>query len=122
MDCCDLLDTAPKDENAADGEIPLPHADCWRDHDVPTRIPHSIGSCLMKQDQSAVFVVDDDESVRTAVARALPTVGLEVASFGPTPRIPPEQAPHAPGCTVIDVTLPGTSGIAFAARTAEIEY
>jgi hypothetical protein len=85
-------------------KFPLPHADCWRDHDVPTRIPHSIGSCLMKEDQPAVFVVDDDESVRTAVARALRTVGLEVASFGPTPRIPPEQAPHAPGCTVIDVT------------------
>jgi FixJ family two-component response regulator len=50
----------------------------------------------MKENQPAVFVVDDDESVRTAVARALRTVGLEVASFGPTRDFLQSKQPHAP--------------------------
>jgi FixJ family two-component response regulator len=65
----------------------------------------------MKEDQPVVFVVDDDESVRTAVARALRTVGLEVKSFGSTREFLQSKRPNAPGCIVLDVRLPGASGI-----------
>jgi FixJ family two-component response regulator len=65
----------------------------------------------MKEDQPVVFVVDDDESVRTAVARALRTVGLEVESFGSTREFLQSKRRDAPGCIVLDVRLPGASGM-----------
>jgi FixJ family two-component response regulator len=65
----------------------------------------------MKEDQPLVFVVDDDESVRAVVARALRTVGLEVESFGSTREFLQSKRRDAPGCIVLDVRLPGASGI-----------
>jgi FixJ family two-component response regulator len=65
----------------------------------------------MKEGQPVVFVIDDDDSVRAAVARALRTVGLEVASFGSTREFLESKRPDAPGCIVLDVRLPGASGI-----------
>jgi FixJ family two-component response regulator len=65
----------------------------------------------MKEDRPLVFVVDDDESVRAVVARALRTVGLEVESFGSTREFLQSKRRDAPGCIVLDVRLPGASGI-----------
>jgi FixJ family two-component response regulator len=65
----------------------------------------------MKTEQPVVFVVDDDASVRDALARALRTVGLEVESFGSTREFLQSKRPDAPGCIVLDVRLPGPSGI-----------
>jgi RNA polymerase sigma factor (sigma-70 family) len=65
----------------------------------------------MKAEEPLVFVVDDDASVRTAVARALRTIGLEVQSFGSTREFLQSKRRDAPGCIVLDVRLPGASGI-----------
>jgi RNA polymerase sigma factor (sigma-70 family) len=65
----------------------------------------------MKAEQPVVFVVDDDASVRAAVARALRTVGLEVQSFGSTREFLQSKRRDAPGCLVLDVRLPGASGM-----------
>jgi RNA polymerase sigma factor (sigma-70 family) len=70
-----------------------------------------LGSDLMKAEQPVVFVVDDDASVRAAVARALRTVGLEVESFGSTREFLQSKRRDAPGCLVLDVRLPGASGM-----------
>lgn len=70
-----------------------------------------LGSDPMKAEQPVVFVVDDDASVRAAVARALRTVGLEVESFGSTREFLQSKRPDAPGCIVLDVRLPGASGM-----------
>jgi FixJ family two-component response regulator len=58
-----------------------------------------------------VFVVDDDPSVREALAGLLRSVGLEVRPFGSTQEFLQSRRPDAPGCLVLDVRLPGRSGL-----------
>ncbi|HET7875335.1 MAG TPA: response regulator, partial [Methylomirabilota bacterium] len=64
-------------------------------------------------DNGVVFVVDDDESVRKALARLISSVGLEVESF-PTPKaFLAHRRPDRPGCLVLDLRMPGGSGLAL---------
>jgi FixJ family two-component response regulator len=60
-----------------------------------------------------VFVIDDDESVREAVEDLLHSVGLQVRAFGSAQEFLQSQRPDAPGCIVLDVRLPGASGLEF---------
>ena len=63
--------------------------------------------------RSIVFVVDDDPSVRDAIRRLLGTVGLPVKAFGSASEFLAGDAPEIPSCLVLDVRLPGISGIDF---------
>jgi FixJ family two-component response regulator len=65
----------------------------------------------MSEEQPVIFVVDDDPSVREALAGLLRSVGLEVRSFGATQEFLQSKRPDAPGCLVLDVRLPGRSGL-----------
>jgi FixJ family two-component response regulator len=58
-----------------------------------------------------VFVVDDDASVRDAVQRLIASVGLRVQTFGSTSEFLSSKRPEAPACLVLDVRLPGASGL-----------
>lgn len=59
-----------------------------------------------------VFVVDDDESFRSSLARLLRSVDLEVRTF-PTPAAFLSHAlPDRPACLVLDLRMPGASGLA----------
>src|SRR6266850_2513630 len=58
-----------------------------------------------------VFVVDDDLSIRDALTNLLRSVGLGVATFGSAREFLTGQRPDAPGCLVLDVRLPGLSGL-----------
>jgi len=58
-----------------------------------------------------VFVVDDDQSVRTAIARLLRSTGLDVVVFGSAEEFLSEPPPEHPSCVVLDVRLPGVSGL-----------
>ena len=60
---------------------------------------------------SIVFVVDDDPSVRSSLKFLLSTVGLQVESFGSADTFLHRKPPDAPSCLVLDVRLPGLSGI-----------
>ncbi len=60
-----------------------------------------------------MFVVDDDASVRDALEDLLRSVGLEARSFGSTQEFLQSERPDAPGCIVLDVRLPGPSGLEF---------
>jgi len=60
-----------------------------------------------------VFVVDDDASVRDALEDLLRSVGLVVTSFGSAQEFLASKRPDAPGCIVLDVRLPGASGLEF---------
>jgi FixJ family two-component response regulator len=60
-----------------------------------------------------VFVVDDDPSVRDAIGRLLGTVGLRVKGFGSAREFLRGIRPEVPSCLVLDVRLPGISGIDF---------
>lgn len=66
-----------------------------------------------------VFVIDDDALVRDSVADLLRSVGLEVQSFGATRDFLESKRPDAPGCIVLDVRLPGASGLEFQRTLAE---
>jgi FixJ family two-component response regulator len=73
----------------------------------------------MSEEQPLVFVVDDDPSVREALAGLLRSVGLEVRSFGSTQEFLQSKRSDAPGCLVLDVRLPGRSGLDFQRELAE---
>jgi FixJ family two-component response regulator len=67
----------------------------------------------MSIEQPIVFVVDDDASVREGVEDLLQSVGLSVMCFGSAQEFLQGPRPDAPGCIVLDVRLPGTSGLGF---------
>src|ERR1700739_3285360 len=60
-----------------------------------------------------VFVVDDDPSVRSSLKFLLSTVGLNVESFDSADSFFMKKLPDAPSCLVLDVRLPGLSGLDF---------
>ena len=60
-----------------------------------------------------VFVVDDDPSVRSSLKFLLSTVGLQVESFDSADAFLRKKLPDAPSCLVLDVRLPGLSGLDF---------
>lgn len=62
---------------------------------------------------SIVFVVDDDPSVRSSLKFLLSTVGLQVESFGSADAFLHKKPCDAPSCLVLDVRLPGLSGLDF---------
>jgi FixJ family two-component response regulator len=65
----------------------------------------------MTEERAVVFVVDDDASTREAVQGLVRSVGLEVHSFGSTREFLQSKQLDAPGCLVLDVRLPGESGL-----------
>jgi FixJ family two-component response regulator len=68
---------------------------------------------VARTDQPVVFVIDDDASVREALEDLLRSVGLGVQSFVSTQEFLQSKRPDAPGCIVLDVRLPGPSGLEF---------
>ena len=64
-------------------------------------------------DAPIVFVVDDDPSVRSSLKFLLSTVGLRVESFDSADAFLRKKLPDAPSCLVLDVRLPGLSGLDF---------
>ena len=69
---------------------------------------------------AVVHVVDDDESFRTALGRLFRSVGLEVRSYGSAQDFIAAPRPDSPGCIVLDVRMPGMSGIQFQAQLATL--
>src|SRR5260370_39107758 len=68
--------------------------------------------------QAVVFVVDDDASVRDALRRLVRSVGLHVELFGSAQEFMAKQRPDAPACLVLDIRLPGISGLEFQSQLA----
>jgi FixJ family two-component response regulator len=68
---------------------------------------------IMGDDTAVVFVIDDDESIREALRSLLGTVGLSVLAFGSTRDFLDADRPDVPSCLVLDVRLPGISGLDF---------
>jgi RNA polymerase sigma factor (sigma-70 family) len=64
-------------------------------------------------EQPVVFVVDDDLAMREALQDLLASVGMDVRVFASTQEFMQAQRPDAPGCLVLDVRLPGASGLTF---------
>jgi RNA polymerase sigma factor (sigma-70 family) len=60
-----------------------------------------------------VFVIDDDPSVRSSLKFLLSTVGLQVESFESADKFLRKTPADTPGCLILDVRLPGLSGLDF---------
>ncbi len=65
----------------------------------------------LEQAEPMVFVVDDEAAARSAMESLLQSVGLRVRSFGSAAEFLNRQAYEGPACLVLDVRLPGMSGI-----------
>jgi FixJ family two-component response regulator len=64
-------------------------------------------------------VIDDDASLRDALARLFRSVGLQVAAFASAPEFLRNKLSEGPSCLVLDVRLPGLSGLDFQAELAK---
>lgn len=68
--------------------------------------------------EAVVLVVDDDKSMREALDGLFRSVGLRVNLFGSTAELMRSTLPDVPSCLVLDVRLPGVSGLDFQADLA----
>jgi FixJ family two-component response regulator len=65
-----------------------------------------------------VYVVDDEPSVGLSLKRLLRSVGLEARAFASAQDFLRSERPDAPGCLILDVRLPGLSGLDLQAELA----
>ena len=73
----------------------------------------------MTQRAPTVFIVDDDATLARALARLLRECGFQTATYGSAEDFLAQRDPQAPGCLVLDVSLPGLDGLALQRRLAE---
>jgi len=66
-----------------------------------------------------VFIVEDDESMRRALSNLFQSVGLEAEVFGSTSEMLQSELPDVASCLVLDIRLPGLSGLDFQAELAK---
>lgn len=67
-----------------------------------------------------VYIIDDDSSVRAALEDLLASVGLQSACFGSTMEFLKHKMADAPGCLVLDIRMPGQSGMDFHRQMTEL--
>ena len=65
------------------------------------------------EEEPVAFVIDDDAMVRESVADLLSSVGVAARTFGSPREFLDSRRPNSPGCIVLDVRLPGPSGLEF---------
>jgi len=68
---------------------------------------------MSAEQKPAVFIIDDDASVREALEDLFQSIGVQVFTFGSTQTFLKSQRPDSPGCIVLDIRLPGQSGLEF---------
>jgi FixJ family two-component response regulator len=71
------------------------------------------------EEQRVVYVIDDDASMREGLKSLLASVGLRVETFGSAPEFFGKKLPDAAICLVVDVRLPGLSGLDFQAELSK---
>jgi FixJ family two-component response regulator len=62
-------------------------------------------------EQSIVYIVDDDPDMRDSLRWLMKTVGLRAQTFASASEFLREFTPNGPGCVILDVRMPGTSGL-----------
>jgi FixJ family two-component response regulator len=65
----------------------------------------------VKDTSATVFVIDDDPSVREAIDSLIRSVGINVRTFSSAQEFMSSNRPDAPACLVLDVRMPGLSGL-----------
>jgi FixJ family two-component response regulator len=73
----------------------------------------------LAEQQQVVFVVDDDSGLREALSSLFRSVGLQVKTYASATEFLQSKLPDKPSCMVLDVRLPGLSGLDFQAELAK---
>jgi FixJ family two-component response regulator len=81
-----------------------------------TRLPMTLNS--NSPDRPLVLIVDDDEEIRSALRELLLSVGIDACCFGSTQELLRADLPERPGCLILDVRMPGASGLDLQQRLA----
>src|ERR1700677_1965377 len=71
----------------------------------------TLAKTLEKPVEPLVFVVDDDASMREALSSLIRSAGLRVSTFSSAKEYLLQEPPKVPACLVLDVRLPGMSGL-----------
>jgi FixJ family two-component response regulator len=79
--------------------------------------------CIEREDdieqQPVVCIIDDDVSLCEALGSLIRSVGLQVQVFGSAPEFLQSKLPDGPSCLVLDIRLPGLSGLDFQSELAK---
>ena len=75
----------------------------------------------MTDREDIVFVIDDDASMREALNSLIRSVGLRAELFGSAKEFLRQSPPSVPSCLVVDIRLPGMSGLEFQRHLAEAD-
>jgi FixJ family two-component response regulator len=75
----------------------------------------------MTETEPIVFIVDDDDSVRKSLARLITSVGLKVETFSSANAFLKRDAYDGPACLVLDIRMPGLSGLELQTELAKAE-
>jgi FixJ family two-component response regulator len=73
-----------------------------------------------RTDQAIVYVVDDEPSIRNSTKELVESIGLRVQTFATAQDFLTSERPDVPGCLVLDVRLPGLSGLDLQRELARI--
>lgn len=73
----------------------------------------------MDSDSPIVFVVDDDHRIQESLSSLISSTGLRVAVFGSASEFLESEKPDAPACLVLDLQLPGVSGLELQKQLSE---
>jgi FixJ family two-component response regulator len=82
-----------------------------------SRSPRDLASAA----ERIVFVLDDDVAVRTTLSSLFRSIGLRVELFGSAHEFAQIKMPDVASCLVLDIRLPGVSGLDFQAELAEAD-
>ena len=74
---------------------------------------------MTSSDSPIVFIVDDDSRMCAAMQRLLKTVGLDSEAFGTPEAFLRHKLPDGPSCLLLDVRLPGMSGLEVQSKLIE---
>lgn len=85
------------------------------------RMPGVHGRASPPTDRPHVLVVDDDEEIRTSLQELFSSVGLDATCFASTRELLDADLPRRPGCLVLDVRMPGSSGLDLQSRLATLD-
>jgi FixJ family two-component response regulator len=72
-----------------------------------------------KELQPTVYVIDDDQSMRVALTNLFRSMNLSVEVFGSAPELLQSRLPDIASCLVLDIRLPGVSGLEFQGELAK---
>ena len=73
----------------------------------------------MTETEAIVFIIDDDASMRESLRNLIRSIGLRAELFASAQEFLRSKRPDVPGCLVLDVRLPGLSGLDLQRRTTE---